>query len=64
MAKTVYTMKVALEVDVDPTKPVTLTQAADWLSKVGEGEVITPPEGMKLTVVVVSEPDIVKRRED
>ena len=63
MAKTVYCMKVSLEVTVDPTKPKTLTDAAEWLEKVGEGKIIEPPAGMSLHVETISAPDIVKRKD-
>jgi hypothetical protein len=64
MSKTVYVMKVGLEVEVDPKNPKTLTAAAEWLGKVSAGTVITPPDGLKLVVAVISEPDIVKRRSE
>lgn len=62
--KILYVAKVGLEVEVDPGKPKTVEEAGQWLAKVIAGDVIKPPEGMKLKVVEISAPDIVRRREE
>jgi hypothetical protein len=62
--KTFYVCKATFEITIDPAKPETMTAAAEWMTKMAAGEVVTPPEGLPLKIEMTTKPKIVNRRED
>jgi hypothetical protein len=61
--KTFYTTTIEFSVELDPTNPDTMTQAAAWMKDMAAGKTVAAPEGMALTVDVKKAPSIVRRKE-